>query len=309
MSPPLLLALYCFLIVAASLAGGWLPMLMRLTHTRMQLMMSFVAGLMLGVGLFHMLPHAVAELGSVDRAVLWLTGGLLTMFFLVRAFHFHEHGVGEAPAASDHSHDHDHDGHEHVGEHEHSHAHGHHQHEPVRLGDGALNWVGVAIGLSLHTALDGIALAAHVAADARHATSATLLGLGTFLAIMLHKPLDALSITALMSASRWPVNVRQAVNAGFALMCPLGAIIFGLGLQQASSEQQLVIGAALAFSSGVFICIALGDLLPELQFHTHDRVKLSIALVAGVLLAYLIGFVEPGHAHRHDRAAQAVEKQ
>lgn len=145
-----------------------------------------------------------------------------------------------------------------------------------------------------------MALAAHVAADARHAATSTLFGLGTFLAIMLHKPLDALSITALMSASHWPVNIRQAVNAGFALMCPLGAILFTAGLQHFTSDQQLVIGSALGFSAGVFICIALGDLLPELQFHTHDRVKLSIALLAGVLLAYLIGFIEPGgHQHEH----------
>lgn len=300
MWPSLLLALYCFLIVGASLAGGWLPQVMRLTHTRMQLMMSGVAGLMLGVGMFHMLPHAAAELGSIDRAVAWSMTGLLTMFFLVRAFHSHEHGIVEEETSEgeqDCSH-HDHAHHSHSG---HGHHHGH-AHAHVSEADQPLGWIGVAIGLSLHTALDGIALAAHVHADARHAASATLLGVSTFLAIMLHKPLDALSITALMRASNWPANFRQAINAGFALMCPLGAILFSFGLRQITAEQQLVIGSALAFSSGMFICIALGDLLPELQFHRHDRVKLSLALLAGVALAYVIGLVEGEHHHDHGPA-------
>jgi zinc and cadmium transporter len=35
------------------------------------------------------------------------------------------------------------------------------------------------------------------------------------------------------------------------------------------------------------------------HFHSHDRGKLSAALLLGVLLAYLIGFIEPEHDHSH----------
>ncbi|MHC5543735.1 ZIP family metal transporter, partial [Singulisphaera rosea] len=42
--------------------------------------------------------------------------------------------------------------------------------------------------------------------------------------------------------------------------------------------------AALAFSAGTFLCIALSDLLPELQFHAHDRLTLSASLLAGFFL-------------------------
>ena len=48
----------------------------------------------------------------------------------------------------------------------------------------------------------------------------------------------------------------------------------------------------LAFSAGTFLCIALSDLLPELQFHEHDRVKLSLALLAGVALMAAAGGIE-----------------
>ncbi|MCA9021216.1 MAG: ZIP family metal transporter, partial [Planctomycetaceae bacterium] len=126
-----------------------------------------------------------------------------------------------------------------------------------------------------------------------------LFGLGTFLAIALHKPLDAVSITSLMAASGWSVGWRNAVNIGFAMMCPLGAVLFFLGVQQFSENQHIIIGCALAFSAGVFLCISLGDLLPEMEFHSHNRFRLSFVLLLGIALAYGIGFLEPEHAHQH----------
>ena len=88
-----LLLVYCLFVALASIAGGWLPSLVRLTHRRMQLMISVVAGLMLGVAMFHLLPHAVVHLESIDEAVGWSMGGLLSMFFLIRCFHFHSHAL------------------------------------------------------------------------------------------------------------------------------------------------------------------------------------------------------------------------
>ena len=106
--------------------------------------------------------------------------------------------------------------------------------------------------------------------------------------------------TSLMMAGGWSSRSRLLVNLGFSLMCPLGALAFYLGAGELGASQHLVLGSALAFSAGVFICISLGDLLPELQFHTHDRVKLSVTLLVGVALAYAIGLIEPPHVHgRH----------
>jgi zinc and cadmium transporter len=48
------------------------------------------------------------------------------------------------------------------------------------------------------------------------------------------------------------------------------------------------LGCALAFAAGVFLCISLGDLLPELELHSHHRIRLSVALLLGVALAWLI---------------------
>jgi zinc and cadmium transporter len=157
--------------------------------------------------------------------------------------------------------------------------------------------MGIALGLSLHTLTDGLALAAHVQADLIHDPSAWLPGVGTFLGIVLHKPLDSLSITSLMKAGGWSPGWRNAVNLGYALLCPLGALLFCFGVSALSSWQSVVVGGALAFSAGVFVCIALSDLLPEVEFHSHDRVPLSAAFLIGLFLSWGIGFLEPEHSH------------
>jgi zinc and cadmium transporter len=287
-----LLLLYCICVVLASLAGGALPGLVKLTHRRMQLVMSFVGGLMLGVALLHLLPHSVAEQGSIDRAAAWVLAGLLVMFLLIRVFHVHAHEHGDTADVQDqHHHDHDH---AHAG-----HCHHAHDHPQVAASSSPFSWLGLAFGLSLHTLIDGLALGAAVAAESHgHHGSFYLAGLGTFLAVALHKPLDALSITSLMAASgRWSATTIWLANGGFALMCPLGAVGFVFGLDALFGEQHLVVGCALAFAAGVFLCISLADLLPEVAFHAHDRGRLTLALALGIALAWGIGFLEPEHSH------------
>lgn len=291
MWPIAVLVIYSVCVILASLLGGSLPSLLRLTHTRSQLLISFVASLMLGVAMFHLLPHAVVETQSVDRAVWWAMVGLVATFFLIRVFHHHHHEPvtidSEGEQAHHHEHDHGHD-------HDHDEAHAALPGQPDRQN---MSWIGIAIGLSLHTLMDGIALAAGVRADIDAGATGLLLGFGTFLAVVLHKPLDAMSITSVMAVTGWSQAWRQRVNLGFALMCPLGAAVFCLGVHYFVEQERVIVGCALGFSAGVFLCIALGDLLPEVQFHSHDRLKLSLTMLVGIAAAYGIGFLEPEHRH------------
>jgi len=288
------LGIYSLLIMFASLAGGALPTKVHMTHTRTQLVMSFVGGFMLGVGLLHLLPHAAAETHSLDVAVIWALAGLLSMFFLIRMFHFHEHGSAESIVLPHN------EPHAETTNHDHTHAHAHPHQGPHRF-----SWAGLAIGMVVHSLIDGVALAAALA-PAEHLPGATgLVGAAVFLAIVLHKPLDAMSITMVMTASGASLAWTRAVNFLFAWVCPLGAILFFLGAQQASEMQSMFVGGALGFSAGVFLCIALSDLLPELQFHSHDRGKLSAALLGGVALAYTVGFIEPHGLHGHDESSHS----
>ncbi len=291
-----LLVIYCLLIVVASVLGGWLPSLMRLTHLRTQLLMSFVAGLMLGIAMLHLLPHAAELLGSGARAGGAALLGIIAMFLLMRAFHVHAHDEFEeleieAEVAMGHV---DADPHHHG--HEHHHAHGpscDHDHSKE------IGWMGMFFGLGLHTLMDGVALGASVAAEYGHTPFLGLAGLGTFLAVVLHKPLDAFAITSMMKKGGWSHGQQAGVNFLFSLACPLGALLFYFGVSYLSGSNTLL-GWGLALSAGFFICISLADLLPEVAFHHHDRVKLTTALLLGVALALGIENL-PGHSHdAHD---------
>jgi zinc and cadmium transporter len=307
MTPPQIAASYCVLVVFASLAGGLLPHWLRLTHSRMQVAVSFVAGVVLGIGLLHLLPHGFyqwAEIDrerAIDRAVWWLLIGFLATFFLQRLFHFHTHEAPDmlvrSPGAAskvdalahdecDSEHPHDH-----RPEPSSSHLTADHNHR--------FTWSGVLLGLTVHSLVDGITLAAAIAAESDEG-DARLPGLGYFLAVLLHKPFDSLSITTLMMASGWSSFWRHAANFAYALVVPIGVAVFYLGLNHAGDETGAILGGILSFAAGACLCISSSDLLPELQFHSHDRLKLSAALAVGLSLAWGLVYVEnQGHDHNH----------
>jgi zinc and cadmium transporter len=273
-STSLILGSYCVAAFVASLAGGWLPSCLRLTHTRLQLGLSLIAGLMLGVALLHFLPHGIEDAGSVDRAAGWALGGFLTMFFLQRVFHYHQHGV---PPAAHHPAD--------------------HAYEPAPALGRRPAWIGVAAGMALHSLLDGLTLAVAVLAGGEAWPG--LVGLGAALAVVLHKPFDAFAVLTLMHASGSRPGLRRAVNIAFALVAPAGAALAVAGLGSATETYRIAVGCALAFCAGGFLCVAGSDLLPELHFHSHDRVRLSLALALGVGVAVGIGWLEH-HEGDHD---------
>jgi zinc and cadmium transporter len=306
-----LLAIYCCLIATASAAGGMLPSLIKMTHHRIQIVLSLVCGVMLGVALLHLYPHSVEILdGNAGLASLLVLCGLLLMLFLIRIFNFHHHDFGaEHIHSSGCSHGEAHGQNLGVDHPDHSHSMGHagksagslavlesdgsendgsggivdEKHVPSDLG-----WLGLVFGLGIHTLLDGIALAAAIQAE--H-SGHVLAGFGTFLAIALHKPLDAISITALMAAKKIPVSRQLVVNLVFALMVPVGAFVFTISVEGLGEWRTLALGGALAMSAGFFLCISLGDLLPEVHFHSHDRTWLSVMLLTGVGIAFILEFV------------------
>jgi zinc and cadmium transporter len=295
--PTVLLAYYCALILVASIVGGMLPVWFQLTHRWMQFAVSFVAGVMLGIGVLHMLPHAITDAVTATslltettvsptptaiyaETVRWiaisLLAGMLVMFFIERFFNYHHHDVPDGA-------DHDHSRHNHQHHHE---GHSHAEHD--------MSWSGAAAGLALHSVLNGVALAAAV----QHGSHGSwLAGFGTFLVIFLHKPFDAMTISMLMGRGGWSLPWRHTINGLFSLAIPVGVLIFYFGLMTESASpdnamRQWYIACALAFSAGTFLCISLSDLLPELQFHSHDRLMLSTALLLGLGVSHFAAYME-----------------
>lgn len=273
-----LLIAYCVLILMSSLAGGMLPILMRLTHATMQFAVSFVAGVMLGVGFLHMIPEAAVNL-EIQYVMPWVLGGFLLMFFIQRYLVVHQHVAPHEQSASEHQ----------CGESDEVHYHAHEDfrsHQQDELLTKKMSWSGAALGLFVHSLLNGVALAATF--DAQRDKLALFAGAATFVAIFVHKPFDSMTITTLMAAAGWSRKACHFINAVFSLAIPIGVAIYYLGLFQANAKQLTVQSWALGVSAGVFLCIAASDLLPEMHFHAHDRGQLSLWLLAGVGLAFVI---------------------
>ena len=261
----LVLSAYSVAIFAASLLGGKLAGLGTMTHTRTQVVMSLVAGFILGIAMFHLLPDSLDHIpgpSALEKAVGWMVLGMVLMILLQHIFHFHQHDFSRE--ASDLYDDHGHGG----------------VHSPSLFG--------VAIGLGVHTATEGIALGTSMKLESPYEDGVALAGLGVFLVILLHKPLDAYSVISMMKYAGHSQRARTWTNVGFAILCPVVALASFGGVELLGPEGGAVIGYVLSFAAGAFLCIALSDLLPEIHFHSHDRGKLIISLLVGISLAYVL---------------------
>src|SRR5437667_8204927 len=118
-------------------------------------------------------------------------------------------------------------------------------------------------------------------------------------------PADALAISTVLSRKGVDRAKIFLVQILFAAMVPIGAVVFCLAETQVeAATKSYVTGAALAFSSGTFLFIALSDLLPEVQFHRHDRVPLFLLLFTGVALMAGIAALEGHEESNGDHPAQ-----
>ena len=272
-NPHLILAAYSVIIFSASLFGGKLSDIGALTHTRIQVVMSLVAGFILGISMFHLLPHGLDRIPGPhagESAVLWMMVGIVVMIFLLHVFHFHQHDFSRE--SSDH-----------------------HHHGSSKEHSGSV--LSVALGLGLHTITEGVALGTSIQVALLDDHLTVLPGLAVFFAILMHKPLDAYSILSLMKSDGHSRRSRRAANVGFAMLCPIVALATFWGVGAFAWGEGTIIGYILTFAAGAFLCIALSDLLPEIHFHSHDRGKLIVSLLIGIGLSYALFFIETAASH------------
>lgn len=271
------LIFYCLIIAAVSLLGGYLPLSRKLSHLKLQIYLSLSAGAMLGAAFFHMLPES-AELAGKQFGV-WLAVGVVGLYMVERFLSPHSHDTE----------DHDKDEPIHPAS---CVSHSHHS-EHIHAAPRVAGWSAVA-GLFIHTLIGGVALGSAVIGEGTPRD----LGMAVFLATLLHKPADSLTISTLLVKAGTTKQVTLIVQCIFAVLIPLGAFLFYIGAASASGHLDTAFtGSVLAFSAGTFICIALSDLLPEVQFHSHDRLKLFLAMLFGVGLMWATAMFEPGHGH------------
>ena len=295
--------LYSLIVALLSIAGGVVPLRFRPTHARLQIYLSLAAGALLGAALFHLLPEATEQIHASFGVPTVL--GIALIFFLQRYVAPHSHEPWNDSSANRYLHEADDSADRHGHEHGHIHEHAHESPPTHPIGDsaglehapvsrGMLSSL-VAIGaLSVHSFFDGVAIGA---ATTGAGEGGGFLALGVFLSVLIHKPLDGLSVSSLLLHDGARVGALWAVQAGYAALVPVGAVVFFI-TQGAVADPMPLVGYTLAFSAGTFLAIALTDLLPELHFHSHDRNKLSAALLTGLLVMWATSMI--GHsAHEH----------
>ncbi|HJV89056.1 MAG TPA: ZIP family metal transporter [Holophagaceae bacterium] len=228
----------------ATLVGGLA--VVRLLQGRasvMRLISGLAAGYLLAFTLVRMIPEAMEQAGGETNA-WWILGGYLLIHVL-------EHGITL---------------HFHYGEE--THADG-----------GPLGGILALVGLSLHSLLDGMSLAAALGTHS---------GLGAlmFMGILLHRVPEGATISSIFLARGF--GARAAVGAAgvLALASLIGAS--GLGFLH------LPIGPVLGLSAGLALYVASSDLLPEVQ--KESGVRSTLALLAGLALFLVSAHLAP---HRH----------
>ncbi len=271
----MLILIYCAAIAAVSLIGGYIPLASRINHRSMQFYLSFSAGAMLGAAFFHMLPES-AELAGRQFG-LWAVCGVIGLYIIERFISPHSHDTNgyvlrqqdhANPQHSDHEHNHD---------------------QRNSAAPHIAGWSAVT-GLSIHTFLGGVALGSAVLGSG----AASDVGLAVFLATVFHKPADAFTISTLLIKGGTSRKRALLVQVFFAALIPLGVVCFCLGKSLlATSLESAFTGSVLAFSAGTFLCIALSDLLPEVQFHSHDRMALFLSVIGGCVMMYGTSLFEP----------------
>jgi zinc and cadmium transporter len=182
--------------------------------------------------------------------MLWVVGGFLAMYLLERFVCFHHHETDEGGCS-------------HAG-------HGH-----------QVSWIGATAGLSVHAVLAGLGLGATILIE----SAAVWPAAGLLLAIVLHKPFDGLAIVTLMTRDNRGSRARWVATILYALVTPVGILLaWAIG---SGADVEAWAAPVVAITAGILLCIALSDILPELQFHSHDRLLLSAALAVGLWIAWL----------------------
>lgn len=233
------------LLVSASaffsaLAGGMLA-LRAVSHVG--LIIAVGAGIRIGAAYFDLIPESVEHLGgSLDLAMLFTAVGFLAFYAIEKLTALH---VGHETATEL---DHGEASHRHIG------------------------FMG-SVGMSFHSLLDGVALAAGLAIGG---------GLGLVIAavVIMHRFSDGIGIVSLLLASRTPTREIYRWVALVAV-APVIGVIIGLLLPIPDG----VLGGMLAVFAGFFLYIGAAELLPEA--HRSDRSRwVVVATLVGVVAIY-----------------------
>jgi ZIP family zinc transporter len=234
-----------FVVAAAAFISAFLGGFLALRAVRhVGMIIAIGAGIRIGAAFFDLIPEAVGLLdGSLDQVMVATAFGFLAFYAVEKLTAVH---VGhEAAAELDH-------------------------------GEAAHRHVGVigASGMSIHSFLDGVALATGLVVGGG-------LGLVIAVVVVIHRFSDGISVVSLLMANRTPHRDAYRWVAIVAVAPVLGIL---LGLVVSFPDQAL--GVLLAIFAGFFLYVGAAELLPEA--HRSDRSRwVVVGTLGGVVAIYV----------------------
>ncbi len=216
-------------------------------------LVSYSAGVMLGIGFLHILPEA-QEL--TPHATLYLLVSFVIFYFLEHHLPFHP----------DHESLH------------HSSIHVPNSHDEACSHPHPLGLVAF-FGMSLHSLIDGMIIGTGFEIDGD-------IGLISALAVITHKIPSGVSMFSILLHCGYRKPVAILYTSAVAVATPIGAVLTYTLLRNVSHP---VLGALMALAAGSFIYIAASDLIPE--SHRTRGLKGSVSLCGGILSAIAVGFI------------------
>lgn len=234
--PALLVSLGAF---ASAMVGGWLA----LSAVRLVgVVIAVGAGIRIGAAFFDLIPESAELLGSLESTMLWTTIGFLSFYAIEKLTSLH---VGHETASEL---DHEEESHVHAG-------------------------LAGAVGMGIHSFLDGVALAAGLT-----------VGGGTAIVIaavvIIHRFSDGIGVVSFLLASKVRIGVAYRWLALVAV-APVAGILLGSVL----SIPDPALGAELAFFAGFFLYVGAAELLPEA--HRRDRSRwIALMTIGGAAAIY-----------------------
>ena len=268
------------LTLILALLGGLPPILSKIKENQEALrrITGIASGILLASALLVVIPEGFElatgeheESGEEEEGVgnLLIGGAVLAGFLMMLILE--GSGIGHAVHEEHHDH-HDEHGHEHV----------HHRNSP---------WI-IVLGLSLHSAADGLAIGSAAAGSTEAVTALVAL------AVLIHKVPAAFSLGVFSMHERENRNdsVRDIVM--FSLATPVMILVSFYTLQ---GMDEHLIALAMLFAAGTFLYVATVDTLPDIHNPETGRQALQnvlIGVVAMVLVLYGVeaaGLIEHGH--------------
>lgn len=216
-------------------------------------LVSYSAGVLLGVGFLHILPEA-QELNR--QAPLYLLVAFVLFYFLEHHLPFHA---------------------------------GHEELHHVDLAAGALHdeccdshhpmGIIAFCGLGLHSLIDGMIIGTGFEVGQE-------VGLLSALAVIAHEVPEGIAMLSILLHYGYRRRTAIIFTALVAIATPFGAV---LTYSLVRSLDSALLGGLLAFAAGSFVYIAASDLIPE--SHRARGLSASLALCGGIFTAVAAGWI------------------